>query len=159
MKQGLFWLLAGLFAAPALAQNPPANPYVRDTYQKMEYDIPMRDGTKLHTNVYVPKDASATNKYPFLMQRTCYSVAPYGPDTYPNSLGPSGTLMRDKYIFVYQDVRGRWASEGTWTNMTPNLPDPPTTTKKSTKGKRMGEKKKKIVYLENTTQKLKNLNY
>ncbi|GAB3639801.1 CocE/NonD family hydrolase [Spirosoma arcticum] len=113
----------------AQAQSQSTGNYVRDSFQKFEYKVPMRDGTKLHTTVYVPKDASATTKYPFLMQRTCYSVAPYGADAYPGQIGPSGTLMRDKYIFVYQDVRGRWASEGTWTNMTPNIPDPATPAK------------------------------
>lgn len=111
-----------LLPALLLAQSP-ADPFVRDNYQKFEYKIPMRDGTKLHTAVYVPKDASATNQYPMLMQRTCYSVDPYGPDKYESRLGPSRTMERDKYIFVYQDVRGRWMSEGTWTNMTPNVPD------------------------------------
>ena len=98
----------------------------------------MRDGTKLHTAVYVPKDASPTQKYPFLMQRTCYSVAPYGPDTYPTQVGPSGTLMREKYIFVYQDVRGRWESEGTWTNMTPTVTDQQPVV--ATKGKKAAAK-------------------
>jgi len=132
MKKWLCSLLA--LAGVLTAQAQTATSFVKDNYQKFEYKIPMRDGTKLHTNVYVPKDASATNRYPFLMQRTCYSVAPYGVDVYPSSLGPSGTLMRDKFIFVYQDVRGRWASEGTWTNMTPNIPDPATPAKKGKKG-------------------------
>ena len=130
MKYGFYALLTLAVSLSARAQTN----FVKDNYQKTEYKIPMRDGTKLHTTVYLPKDASATKQYPFLMQRTCYSVAPYGPDTYPRQLGPSETLMRDKFIFVYQDVRGRWASEGTWTNMTPNLPDPPTSVKKEKKG-------------------------
>lgn len=123
MKNWLYGLIALALIQSAIAQTAPAPSYVRDNYQKFEYKIPMRDGTKLHTAVYVPKDASATKKYPFLMQRTCYSVAPYGPDAYPGQVGPSGTLMRDKFIFVYQDVRGRWMSEGTWTNMTPTVTD------------------------------------
>ncbi|WP_435523327.1 CocE/NonD family hydrolase [Chryseobacterium indoltheticum] len=81
----------------------------------------MRDGTKLFTAVYIPKDISNKNKYPFLMQRTCYSVAPYGENEYRRSLGPNKYLMNDKYIFVYQDVRGRYMSEGTFTNMTPQV--------------------------------------
>lgn len=97
--------------------------WVKENYTKTEYTVPMRDGVKLHTIVYAPKDASATNLYPFLMQRTCYDVAPYGEGKFPGSLGPSKFLMRDKYIFVYQDVRGRYMSEGTWTNMTPHLPN------------------------------------
>ncbi|GAB3038533.1 CocE/NonD family hydrolase [Spirosoma pulveris] len=131
-----YWLYALLLIAcvlPTQAQQTSTGNFVRDNYQKFEYKIPMRDGTKLHTAVYVPKDASATTKYPFMMQRTCYSVAPYGADAYPAQVGPSATLMREKFIFVYQDVRGRWASEGTWTNMTPNLPDPPAPAKKGGK--------------------------
>ena len=122
MKLRLLILLT-VIVTTAQAQTAPVGNFVKDNYQKFEYKIPMRDGTKLHTAVYVPKDASVTVNYPFLMQRTCYSVAPYGADTYPTSLGPSGTLMRDKFIFVYQDVRGRWMSEGTWTNMTPTVTD------------------------------------
>ncbi|WP_041615798.1 CocE/NonD family hydrolase [Spirosoma linguale] len=133
MKHWLYALLSIAFILPAHGQQTTTGNFVRDNYQKFEYKIPMRDGTKLHTSVYVPKDASATTKYPFLMQRTCYSVAPYGADAYPAQVGPSGTLMHQKFIFVYQDVRGRWASEGTWTNMTPNLPDPPASAKKAGK--------------------------
>lgn len=103
------------------AQNVPDEKYVRENYSKAEYDIPVRDGVKLHTIVYTPKDAAPDKKYPFLMQRTCYSVAPYGQDAYPPRLGPSTALMRDKFIFVYQDVRGRYLSEGVWTNMTPHI--------------------------------------
>ncbi|WP_128544463.1 CocE/NonD family hydrolase [Larkinella soli] len=125
MKKSLFTLLNVLWPFLDLAQGSGSSgDFVRQTYQKYEYKIPMRDGTKLHTAVYVPKDASESRTYPLLMQRTCYSVAPYGPDQYPAKVGPSETLMREKYIFVYQDVRGRYLSEGTWTNMTPNLPDP-----------------------------------
>lgn len=80
----------------------------------------MRDGVKLHTIVYVPKDD--TRKYPILMKRTPYSIRPYGPDLYPKSLGPSSFLMRDLYIFVYQDVRGRYMSEGSYDNMRPHVP-------------------------------------
>lgn len=115
MKKIIFFVLASF---SALAQSD----FVKQNYTKYEYKIPMRDGTKLHTAVYVPNNASETVKYPIMMQRTCYSVAPYGEDKYPARLGPSSFLMKDKYIFVYQDVRGRWMSEGTWTNMTPNNP-------------------------------------
>ncbi len=81
----------------------------------------MRDGVKLFTAVYIPKDISNKNKYPFLMQRTCYSIAPYGENEYKTKVGPNTYLMKDKYIFVYQDVRGRYMSEGTFTNMTPQV--------------------------------------
>ncbi|SHM92192.1 hypothetical protein SAMN04488057_104386 [Cyclobacterium lianum] len=95
------------------------NDYVAQHYQKKEYSIPMRDGVNLHTVVYSPLDES--QPYPILMQRTPYSAGPYGEGNLKNSLGPSPFLMRDGYIFVYQDVRGRWMSEGSYDNMRPTL--------------------------------------
>ena len=86
--------------------------YTRAHYTKFDYRIPMRDGVKLFTTVYVPKDNS--QQYPILMQRTPYSVAPYGIDNYRQSLGPSDIFTRDGFIVVYQDVRGRYLSEGTF---------------------------------------------
>ena len=82
--------------------------FVEQNYQKTEYQIPMRDGIKLYTIVYAPKKSS--KKYPFLMKRTCYSIRPYGEDVYPGTIGPSNYLMEEGYIFVYQDVRGRYMS-------------------------------------------------
>src|ERR1700753_2383687 len=80
-----------LFAAETFAQpgagNSPDAAYVKANYTKYEYQVPMRDGIKLFTSVYVPKDS--TKKYPIIMDRTPYSVAPYGPDKYKTTLGPS----------------------------------------------------------------------
>jgi putative CocE/NonD family hydrolase len=114
-----------VFAAPLGAQAPeqPDSVFIRENYTKHEYHIPMRDGVKLFTIVYVPKDASPTNRYPMVMQRTCYSVAPYGENDFPVALGPDRYMMRDKYIFVYQDVRGRYMSEGEFVNVRPFIPD------------------------------------
>ncbi|EMR02206.1 CocE/NonD family hydrolase [Cesiribacter andamanensis] len=109
----LCFLLTG-----ALAQNKKLQ---LSDYEKQEVYIPMRDGTKLFTAIYSPKDKS--RKYPFLMNRTPYSIAPYGADTMRASLGPSRYLMEEGYIFVYQDVRGRWMSEGRYDNMRPQLPN------------------------------------
>jgi len=95
--------------------------FARANYTKYEYRIPMRDGVKLFTAVYVPKDAAPDHQYPIMLQRTCYSVAPYGPEAYPARLGPDLFEMREKYIFVYQDVRGRWMSEGAFVNVRPFL--------------------------------------
>ncbi|MGI4883407.1 MAG: CocE/NonD family hydrolase [Janthinobacterium lividum] len=114
----LTWVLA-LGSGPLLAQAPPAAAYAQAHYTKQEVYVAMRDGTQLFTAIYTPKDAGAGKKYPIMMQRTCYSVAPYGPAKFPARLGPSETMMKQGYIFVYQDVRGRWKSQGTWTNMTP----------------------------------------
>jgi uncharacterized protein len=123
--------LAALFAAVGLAPplhsnaQPPqsqsaaaAEAEVREHYTKYEVHIPMRDGVKLFTAVYVPKDASQT--YPFLIVRTPYSVRPYGADRYPTHLGPAPSFQRDGFIFVEQDVRGRYLSEGTFMEMTPH---------------------------------------
>jgi putative CocE/NonD family hydrolase len=108
----------------ARAQDAPAKPaeedFVRAHYTKYEYRIPMRDGKRLFTAVYVPKDVTG-GPYPFLMDRTPYNVGPYGEDQYPHSLGPSDEFEKAGYIFVYQDVRGRWMSEGEFVEMRPHI--------------------------------------
>ncbi len=86
--------------------------YTRSHYTKYEYRIPMRDGQKLFTAVYAPKDAA--QPYPILMQRTPYSVGPYGIDNYRQVIGPSESAEKEGFIFAYQDVRGRYLSEGTF---------------------------------------------
>ena len=93
--------------------------YILAHYTKYEYMVPMRDGKKLFTSIYRPKDDS--KPYPFMLMRTPYSVAPYGIDKYRNRLGPSPAFDKEGYIFVNQDVRGRWMSEGEFTNMTPHI--------------------------------------
>src|ERR1700753_2436979 len=80
----------------------PAEDYVKSHYTKYEFRIPMRDGVRLFTSVYAPKDTSS--KWPILMDRTPYSVAPYGEDVYKRRLGPSDEFEKSGYIFVYQDV-------------------------------------------------------
>ncbi|HJQ25619.1 MAG TPA: CocE/NonD family hydrolase [Blastocatellia bacterium] len=117
-------ILARLFVIVALfnltsrafSQTPSADE-VKASYTKTEVQIRMRDGVKLFTAIYTPKDQS--QKYPILMQRTPYSVAPYGADQYKTSLGPSPLFQKEGYIFVYQDVRGRMMSEGDFKMMTP----------------------------------------
>ena len=102
------------------AQNAPREEnYAKSHYTKYEFRIPMRDGKRLFTAVYVPKDDS--HAYPFLMDRTPYSVDPYGEDQSRKTLGPSSEFEKAGYIFVYQDVRGRYMSEGTFVEMTPHI--------------------------------------
>ncbi|HMP78899.1 MAG TPA: CocE/NonD family hydrolase [Pirellulaceae bacterium] len=93
---------------------------LHDAYEKREYTIAMRDGVKLYTAVYIPKDRSQS--YPMLMFRTPYSCRPYGEDQFPGRIGPSAIMEQEGYIFVRQDVRGRWMSEGTYDNMRPHVP-------------------------------------
>lgn len=103
-------------ARPVMAQNVPPAYSVRDNYTKFESYIPMRDGVRLYTVVFVPKDQS--KPHPILLMRTPYSV-PYGANNYPNSLGPSRQLMEAGCIFAMQDVRGKFMSEGEWVEVRP----------------------------------------
>ena len=93
---------------------------VKAHYLKSEHQIAMRDGVRLFTSIYSPKDKSRA--YPIMLYRTPYSVSPYGPDEYKTSVGPSELFQKEKYIFVYQDVRGRFMSEGEFVNMRPHNP-------------------------------------
>jgi putative CocE/NonD family hydrolase len=95
--------------------------YVQDHFDKKEVTIEMRDGVKLHTTVYSPKDKSKS--YPILLKRTPYSSRPYGANEYPSRIAPNKYMMKQGYIVVYQDVRGRWMSEGTYDNMRAYIPN------------------------------------
>jgi len=114
-------------AATALGQQPVSDKtkqqleYTRSHYTKYEYRIPMRDAVKLFTVVYAPKDLSQT--YPILMVRTPYSVGPYGIDNYRALLGPSESAEKEGFIFAYQDVRGRYLSEGKFTDIPAHKPN------------------------------------
>jgi len=117
------WLGAAVVVSGLVLQEPLAPQgldAVRARYTKHEFYVPMRDGVRLFTSVYLPKDRS--RPYPILLTRTPYSVAPYGADQYRSSLGPSPRFADEGYIFVYQDVRGRWMSEGTFEHVRPHRP-------------------------------------
>jgi len=120
-----------LVAVPHVSRGegpPPATPtpslagaeLVKATYTKYEFRIPMRDGARLFTAVYVPKEPGT---YPILLCRTPYSVAPYSADRYKEAIGPSPLFQKEGYIVVYQDVRGRLKSEGTFVNVRPYVPN------------------------------------
>lgn len=113
-----------LLPSKSIAQIPANTPTDRvataSNYTKFEYMVPVRDGKRLFTAVYVPKDDSQT--YPILLIRTPYSCQPYGVDKYPDSLRPGEKYAKAGYIFAYQDVRGRWASEGEFVNVRPHNP-------------------------------------
>lgn len=113
-----FLLAIGVFSSTASAQQNPQN-FLPENYTKTMVNIPMRDGVKLHTTIYAPRDTS--KPYPFLMNRTPYSTQPYDANRFDYSIGPSPTMEREKYIFVHQDVRGRWMSEGDYDNMRPHV--------------------------------------
>ena len=133
MKTKAILLLAVLLgmAAVAAAQTPSQTreqmelaEYIRNNFDKREVMIPMRDGVKLFTVIYTPEKKS--ERYPILLNRTPYSVGPYGKDAsgkdlFRASLGPDALFAKLGYIFVYQDVRGRWMSEGEFVNVRPDI--------------------------------------
>lgn len=119
----LFFVLSG---SASFAQNTELTPqqreladYIKSHYTKREVSIPMRDGVKLFASIYQPKDTK--QKYPIMFDRTCYSIAPYGADKFRTSLGPDELFAREGYIFVYQDVRGRYMSEGEFEDVRPYI--------------------------------------
>lgn len=120
-------VLSSILTVSARAQDPSADAKARQQlleqvkarYTKYEYRIPMRDGKKLFTAVYAPKDTTQT--YPILITRTPYTCRPYGVDQYRAEIGPSEHFVKSGYIFVVQDVRGRWMSEGEYVNVRPHI--------------------------------------
>jgi len=116
-KPLFFLLLVVVFSSICFSQSPFV---AKDHYTKYEYMVPMRDGIRLYTAVYVPKDTS--RDYPIMFMRTPYSVGPYGPDRYRTQLGPSVLFDREGFIFVHQDIRGKFMSEGEYVYMRPNIP-------------------------------------
>jgi hypothetical protein len=110
------FLISPITYAAEQKENPRAD-YIRANYTKYEYKVAMRDGVKLFTSVYVPNDDSQS--YPMMFQRTPYRVAPYGVSKYKTRLGPSESFEKDGFIFVFQDVRGKYMSEGEFVNMRP----------------------------------------
>jgi len=113
-----------LLAQTAQTQKDDLAAYIQQNYTKREVMIPMRDGVRLFTSIYEPKDKS--QKYPIMFDRTPYTVAPYGADKYKTLLGPNELFAREGYIFVYQDVRGRWMSEGEFVDVRPETAKPVT---------------------------------
>ncbi len=113
-----FTLLFLFIFSIALGQE---DDYVKNNYTKSETTITMRDGVKLFTVIYAPKNTS--KKYPILFQRTPYSCQPYGETVFRSKIGPNEFLMKEGNIIVYQDVRGRWNSEGVYDNMRAYIPN------------------------------------
>ncbi len=112
MKQ-LFLLIFPLFVLTAQEVD------LKIDYLKYEYKIPMRDGVKLHTIVYVPKDS--TQKFPIIFGRTPYTTAPYGSE-YLKANGNNYWMAQEKYIIALQDVRGKFLSEGDYEDVRPINP-------------------------------------
>ncbi|RRB06678.1 CocE/NonD family hydrolase [Larkinella rosea] len=116
----IYRILLALLPVLAHAQTPDST-WFRTNYTKQELYIPMRDGTKLFTSIYAPKDNA--EKHPILMSRTPYSCAPYGETAYRNFYSNHyKEYLKEGYILVVQDVRGRWMSEGMFEDVRPFNP-------------------------------------
>jgi len=123
MRKLLFSLLFSAACFTGFSQGTSQDSaWIRENYYKIEKYIPMRDGIKLFTSIYIPKDT--TERHPILMTRTPYSCAPYGLDKWPNAAaGFQRYYYREGYIIVTQDVRGRWMSEGQFVDVRPFIKD------------------------------------
>ena len=122
MKLRLAIFFTFLTTAAVAQRNQQDSLWIVENYFKIERQIPMRDGIKLFTSIYIPKDT--TEKHPFLMYRTPYSVGPYGEKNWKTFWnGFSKYYLREGYILVFQDVRGRWMSEGEFMDVRPFNPD------------------------------------
>lgn len=123
MRKLLFLLFALQFTGFVYAQYEQDSAWVRDNYIKKEVSIPMRDGIKLFTAMYVPKDA--TEKHPILLMRSPYSCNPYGENNFNAGLWLRyfKYYTRENYTIIFQDVRGRWMSEGTFVDVRPFNPN------------------------------------
>lgn len=126
MKKSLYLLLLLSFTSKAQTKDSPYpftvsqdSAYLRENYTKTEVMVTMRNGVKLFTQIYAPQDL--TKKFPIIIQRTPYSCSPYGTNKFKRRISPNPFMIRENYIVVYQDVRGRWASEGKFVEMTPHL--------------------------------------
>jgi len=117
-KQLLFLLLMPIMAFAQVADSA----WIVNNYTKTDYQIPMRDGVKLFTTVYAPKNS--TEKHPIILTRTPYSCAPYGENVFGKFwTGPRKYFFEEQYIYVVQDVRGRWMSEGVFEDIRPYQPN------------------------------------
>ena len=119
MKKIILPLLLIIIVAGAKAQSENQDSaWIKDNYTKLEQYIPMRDGIKLFTSIYIPNDKS--EKHPVLMMRTPYSCSPYGKDFSPRLWGGHWKYYaRENYIIIVQDVRGKWMSEGDFIDVRP----------------------------------------
>ena len=122
MKRLLYFLVCLVPAALFAQSNALDSAWIRENYTKMERYVPMRDGVRLFTTIYAPKDAN--EKHPILMNRTPYSCAPYGEDNWRDMWNSHWKYyLREGYIIVIQDVRGRWMSEGEFVDVRPFNPN------------------------------------
>ena len=118
--KNIIYLLIFILPISAISQTIDSA-WVANNYTKVEKYISMRDGKKLFTAIYMPKDSA--QKHPFLLNRTPYSVSPYGAAKFNSRLWQMHyrEYCKEKYIMVYQDVRGKYMSEGEFVDVRPYI--------------------------------------
>ncbi len=123
MKKYFSLLLVAAFSISTTNAQDADSAWVRDNYYKIERMVPMRDGNKLFTALYIPKDSST--KHPILFNRTPYSCQPYGEDKFSSRLYSTYWInyLKEGYIIAIQDVRGKWMSEGEFEDVRPFNPN------------------------------------
>ncbi len=126
MKRILLSFLFTCLMTAVFSQNKLDEAWIKENYGKKEVRITMRDGVKLFTSIYMPKDT--TEQHPVLFMRTPYSCAPYGEENWVDLWSSHFRYyLREGYILVKQDVRGRWMSEGEFVDVRPFNPNKKTT--------------------------------
>ncbi|MFM8449510.1 MAG: CocE/NonD family hydrolase, partial [Haliscomenobacter sp.] len=114
------FLIFLLHTGACMAQQEGSAEWIRERLDKKEVYIPMRDGVRLFTSIYTPKDHSKT--YPILITRTPYNIEGAGAEGINRHLFQRINLIKEGYIFVFQDVRGKYMSEGTFMDIRPYIP-------------------------------------
>ena len=109
------------FGRTQLAAPVGSEEWARERVAKHEVMIPMRDGVDLFTSYYVPKDTTRT--YPILLRRTPYNIEPGGEDSFTFWINMSSHFVEEGYILAFQDVRGKFMSEGEFVDVRPHDPD------------------------------------
>src|SRR3954471_1706368 len=112
MKNTVYFIALFIFIFSAATAQNADSLWFENNYYKKEVMIPMRDGIKLFTSLLIPKDSM--EKHPILLRRTPYSCMPYGEDKLTPLWRSAYFLnyVKEKYIMVFQDVRGKFMSEG-----------------------------------------------
>ena len=123
MKKNFLFPALLLFSVLCVNAQNADSTWIRENYYKIEHMVPMRDGAKLFTAFYIPKDSS--EKHPILFNRTPYSCQPYGEDKISPRLYLTYWInyLKEGYIIAVQDVRGKWMSEGDFVDIRPFNPD------------------------------------
>ena len=115
----LVGMIAGRFATAPAQPMETAQSYLEANYTRADHVVPMRDGVRLFTVVFTPKDAS--QKYPILLERTPFGADVYSGEYYRGVMGPNLPLLREGYIVVRQEIRGTYGSGGSFSYLRPQV--------------------------------------